>query len=199
MHRILATSLLISVALLATPRPALAWPADLYPEIFRRAREVLPPPLGQLLKDMTPFLHQPCKTTGVPEAVERAITEFTKRNGSVDRAVGALRDAGCAAAAINDPGMDTFVQTQGKNFAVVFYGYHATILDGDLPGYLKVRREETEKFSRRFERSSELPSRTSRVELSPQFGMASIAFSRAVTDVANIWFHIWTSVNGALN
>ena len=200
MNRIFRTFLLIScLVLVAGPTPARAWPASVYPEIFRNAREVLPPPLGRLLEDMGSFLRQPCNRVDVEEAVERAISEFSKRSGNLELAIAALRDAGCATAAINDPGMDRFVESQEKKFAVVFYGYHATIRDGDLAGYLKVRGEERRKFDSRFERSRELPSRSASVELSPEFGVASIAFSRAVTDVANLWFHIWTSVNGAIN
>ncbi len=199
MNRIFRTFLLISCLVLAGPTPARAWPVSVYPEIFRNAREVLPPPLGRLLEDMGSFLRRPCNRVDVEEAVERAISEFSKRNGNLELAIAALRDAGCAAAAINDPGMDRFVESQEKKFAVVFYGYHATIRDGNLTGYLKVRGEERRKFDSRFERSRELPSRSASVELSPEFGVASIAFSRAVTDVANVWFHIWTSVNGAIN
>ena len=187
------------LVLVAAPTPAHSWPASLYPEIFRNAQEVLPPPLARLLEDMGSFLRQPCKPGDVEETVQRAISEFSKRGGNLESAIAALRDAGCAAAAINDPGMDAFVEAQEEKFAVVFYGYHATIRDGDLAGYLKVRGEERRKFDSRFERSRELPSRSASVELSPEFGVASIAFSRAVTDVANVWFHIWTSVNGAIN
>ena len=200
MNRIFRTSLLVFCLVLpAAPAPLQAWPTSLYPEIFRNARKVLPPPLSRLLEDMEPLLRQPCTAVRVEDAVDRAIAELSKRDGSLELAIGAIREAGCAAAAINDPGMDTFVAAQGKKFAVVFYGYHASIRDGNLARYLEIRAEEQQKFSSRFDRASELPSRTTSVELSPEFGMASIAFSRAVTDVANVWFHIWTSVNGAIN
>ena len=116
----------------------------------------------------------------------------------MSHAIGALKDAGCAVAAMNDPQMDSLVEAQRQNFAVVFYGWHPDIQNGDLSEYLRIRAEERETLANRFGRRSELPNRTDDVTLSPEFGMASIAYSHAVTDVANVWLYVWTSVNGAL-
>ena len=179
-------------------QPLEAWPADSYPEIFAKAINVLPPALQRLMSDMESVLDQPCGPVAIDEATRRAIQEFRNPTGDLRRAIGAMRDAGCAAAAANDPEMDQLVRTEGEKFAVVFYGWHPVIRQGDLARYLEVRDEERRNLTNRFARASQLPNRSDTIELSPEFGLASLAFSHAVTDVANVWMHIWTSVNGAM-
>ena len=185
--------------LAALAQPAMAWPETAYSSIFDNAARILPPQLRQLMEDKESSLQASCSTGGVELAVEQAIGEFSSPNGSLTRALGAMKDAGCAVAAMNDPGMDRLVESQQQNFAVVFYGWHPVIEEGNLPEYLRIREEERRQLLNRLGRSSELPNRSENVELSPEFGIASIAFSHAVTDVANIWLHVWTSVNGALD
>ena len=182
----------------ALAQPALAWPEAAYSEIFSNATRILPLPLKQLLEDMESTLNPSCTTTEVDGAVRQAIREFSSPNGSLVAAVRAMKDAGCAVAAMNDPGMDALVASQQQNFALVFYGWHPLIEAGNLPEYLRVRNEEQLRLLNRFGRSSQLPNLSENVRLSPEFGIASIAFSHAVTDVANVWLYIWTSVNGAL-
>ncbi len=184
---------------LASAQPARAWPETAYPQIFDNAIRVLPPPLRRLLEDMESSLHQSCLPTRTEQAAAQAIEQLRSPNGSLERAVTAMKDAGCAIAAMNDPKMDVLVESERKNFAVVFYGWHPVIEDGNLPEYLRIREEEHQRLLDRFGRTSELPNRSDNVELSPEFGMASIAFSHAVTDVANVWLYVWTSVNGALD
>ncbi len=183
---------------LAVAQPARAWPEGAYSEIFNQARGVLPLPLKQLLEDVDTEFNPSCASDRVEEAAAEAIQEFSRPDGSLQRAIGAMKDAGCAIAAMNDPGMDGLVASQQQNFALVFYGWHPLIEAGDLPGYLRIRNEETEQLLNRFGRSSDLPNRSEEVELSPEFGVAAIAFSHAVTDVANVWLYVWTAVNGAL-
>jgi len=178
--------------------PAYGWPAPAYTKIFNSAQRPLPKALATLLKDFDAVLMQPCRPTTVEEASKRAIAEFSQKNSDPAKAVAAMRDAGCAIASISDPKLDPLVSSQFGKFAVVFYGYHSSIRAGRLAEFVQIRQEESQRLLQRLRRSSELPDRMNEIENSPQFGIASIAFSHAVTDVVNVWYHIWKSANGNL-
>jgi len=134
----------------------------------------------------------------VEQAVQKAIDELTRKNMNPRESAAAIRDAGCAAAEMNDPKLDSMAASQVNRFSVVFYGFDDRILKGDLKGFLKARTEESERLLQRLRRYSELPDKSTDIETSPQYGIASIAFSHAVTDVANIWYHIWKEAHGDL-
>jgi hypothetical protein len=201
--KVIAASLFI----LMLAQPLSAWPADAYRDIFEGARRNLPASLQRLLVDLEPTFSQPCPIAQTPDpdtiraVANLAIQELSGSEGDLGRAVAAMRDLGCATAAMNDPSaveMDDLVLAQKQNFAVVFYGWHPLIRDGNLSGYLEIRVREHQRLQDRFERTSELPSLSDQVALSPEFGLASLAFSHAITDVANVWMYVWTSVNGSL-
>jgi len=195
MKRLIASCFLV-LALLRSHVDA--WPAASYPRIFQDARRPLPSALSTFLKDFESVLLTPCRPSTVEQAVQRAIAELTKKATDPREAVAAMRDAGCAMAEINDPKLDGMASSQVNRFSVVFYGFDDRLVKGDLKGFLQARTAESQRLLERLRRYSELPNKDTAIETSPQYGIASIAFSHAVTDVANVWYHIWKEAHGDL-
>ena len=191
-------STLLSVVFFLLPVSLEAWPASAVASIFKNAAQPLPKTMKSLLNDNPQVLMAPCRLLSAEAAAKAAIEQITRKDSDPSLAVAAIRDAGCAAAAINDPGMDAFASANSEKFSVVFYGYDDRLLAGDLTGFLKTRSEESARLLARLKRSSELPDKNTALETSPNFGIASIAFSHAVTDVVNIWFYIWKESHGDL-
>ena len=178
-----------------------AWPTSTYTRMFRDAGRPMPQAFSVFLKDFDKVLTGPCQSANsdrVEETAGIAIAQLSKKTGDLKAAATAIRDVGCMVAALNDPQLDALVQSHGNGFAVVFYGFHPLIQSGNLNTFLKARAEERDALMRRLRRSSELPDRAGEVENSPQFGIAAIAYSHAVTDLVNIWYHIWKQSNGDL-
>jgi hypothetical protein len=189
-------SILVLGFLFFLPTHLGAWPAAAAASIFKNAIHPMPKAVASLLNDNLQIVNSPCRPVSLEAAAKAAIHELSLNNSDPRLAVAALRDAACAAAAISDPGLDAFVNANSEKFSVVFYGYDDSLLAGDLAGYLKTRSEESARLLARLKRSSELPDKNTAVETSPNFGIASIAFSHAVTDVVNIWAYIWKESHG---
>ena len=192
-------STLALAILLALPANLAAWPATASAGIFKNAIHPMPKELSALLNDNLEVLMAPCRPLSPDAAAKAAIQQLSQKASDPRLAVAALRDAGCAAAGISDPKLDSFVNANFEKFSVVFYGYDDRLLAGDLSGFLKTRTDESARLLARLNRSSELPNKNTAIETSPNFGIASIAFSHAVTDVVNIWFYVWKESRGATN
>ena len=195
MKRLIASTFLILTALQSNVD---AWPASSYPRMFQDARRPLPKSLATFLKDFESVLAAPCRPAPLEPSVEKAIAELTKKNVDPREAVALMRDAGCAMANVNDPRLDAMVASQVKGFSVVFYGFDERIVKGDFKGFVKARTEDSARLLQRLKRYSERPDKTTDIETSPQSGIASIAYSHAVTDVSNVWYHIWKEAHGDL-
>ena len=191
-------ALLLFILVLLCGSQLFGWSGSVYVTIFRDAELALPKALATFLKDFDRVLVQPCRVSSVEAAAKQAIAALRTKHADPSASVAAMRDAGCAVASLSDPQLDPFIASNLSKFAVVFYGWHPSIQDGKLGEFLKLRRDESQRLLARLRRSAELPDRDNVVENSPQFGIASIAFSHAVTDVANVWYHIWKSSNGDL-
>src|SRR5262245_29776051 len=102
---ILNLTLLLLIVLLL-PTSLAAWPPAVLNKILHDAQRPLPEGLSTLLRDFDAVLVQPCKQLTVQEASTIAIEELKKKQGNLAVVVAAVRDAGCAAASLNDPQLD---------------------------------------------------------------------------------------------
>src|SRR6185369_15838191 len=109
-----ALRVLVLVSILLTPSQIRAWPAGVMSKILHDAEQPLPASLNTLLKDFNAVMSQPCRASTVENATKVAVEELKKRRSDLSAAVAAIRDAGCAAAELNYPQLDSFVSAQAN-------------------------------------------------------------------------------------
>lgn len=94
----------------------------------------------------------------------------------------------------------TLVAAKIAKIPVVFYGYNENLLARkDLKSYLEGSFERSQKYKDKLVSSYLSQGQASFAQSddrSPAFGIAALAYSHAISDVANVWLYIWKETNG---
>jgi hypothetical protein len=227
----------LALALLAAPRAATAWPADIVEALARDARRIVPKSLAALMADRETEIF--AATRAVPPELSQALAADLAA-GELRPATMALLDARASAAAqlfrdrrvtdgvvelgallripadLSDPVLVAGPGVFPPGVTREYYAFLGASLDKipvvlDDPPALKLRRRDLPGYWRGLLGKTRVHSPVIRTGLfqngrlvdhrtldfrSPVFGVASLAYSRAVTAIAATWLAVWRDVRG---
>ncbi len=95
----------------------------------------------------------------------------------------------------------SFCESRREKFPLVFYGYDdADLVRRDWSAFgrrvLEAARDEDRLLERAYVQAGDPPNPAAFDDRSVPFAVASLSYSRAVTDIARAWLEAWTAANG---
>lgn len=220
--------LLGAAVVLAARGELLAFSSDGRSKITEDALRLAPPALGRQLARHRPSLLRGARTAptagSVGDAGERIAKDVDRIVGMIDthkpfrRISEALGRLAGVVAALNNPLWGESVAERSRDaatfsgffadrmdrFPLVFVGYDGFPLDQrDISGFPAAIRARYEGDRETLHRAYHPPDGRPVVpadfdDRSVPFAIASLAYSRAVNDVAHVWIHVWRRANGDL-